>query len=41
MAAVMLPGPSPVTYHKHERVVQALAGVDIISIEEIGALVDT
>ena len=37
MAAVMLPGPSPRIYHKHERIVQSLAGVDIISREESGA----
>ena len=35
-AAVMLPGGA-FTYHKHEQLVQAMAGVDPASTEEIGA----
>ncbi len=35
-AAVMLQGGA-FTYHKHEQLVQAMAGVDLASTEEIGA----
>lgn len=36
-AAVMLPDGA-FTYHKHEQLVQALAGVNVASAEELGAI---